>query len=685
MSIYKSFYDNILPGNYFLTKSMELGRVNTSGTLWYTKKFLVYYYYIFLKDDIETKQYVSEIISIFDAYISTLPIEVQATANKFFYSENEFACLKSEKFKYFNDFIGNITFADPQEKRKYYDMAKKYYFAFLMEIGGQSKVKAKIRESMYTESFVFSDVDKIIIDYFRGSSVEYNLIQIKNDYMAALRNERQVLYYYGYFHSKSTGANDMEFSSLTPIGEIALYANYREFLALWEHQKYKMISQPVTVTISNLPGDVNQSLALNYNPYLDILKYLSRNERITKEEYMYILSRKNSKFTDEEWETSEKEIIDNIEDIKNKIISFERTRDVDAEDFSKELKKYMLGILSNLENDNKTNFMGLCEWNSSTWIKLDNQEKLNKILRIYESINIYRLNKYTSLFEQCESELNRQYLKQINKEDYSIDAKLKIDWDLYNIYPDNVMMLGIICTQVLVENNLDIDTVSESKLIDEIENNYKSLAVRLGYTSKGKLKKEIAKLKSCIMKNNYDEYLLMQEEERTIIKAAYLKVSTNDLYQKIQDTSEVNIGKSYTADRRRDTALISMLKSYMIINNVTEKAKCECCNDELFVTQSDEPYMEFHHLIPFGGANQGPDHYLNLYALCPMCHRKIHFINLKEKAMYYQKLSQNNFLKINFIDRLKELKKKSVLKSYQLEYLLADKAIDEDGYNKIVA
>lgn len=38
---YESFYSSVLPGNYALTKSMELTRETTSGTLWYTKKFLV--------------------------------------------------------------------------------------------------------------------------------------------------------------------------------------------------------------------------------------------------------------------------------------------------------------------------------------------------------------------------------------------------------------------------------------------------------------------------------------------------------------------------------------------------------------------------------------------------------------------------------------------------------------------
>ena len=36
--MYNDFLESLLPGNYALTKSMELTKVQDSGTLWYTKK-----------------------------------------------------------------------------------------------------------------------------------------------------------------------------------------------------------------------------------------------------------------------------------------------------------------------------------------------------------------------------------------------------------------------------------------------------------------------------------------------------------------------------------------------------------------------------------------------------------------------------------------------------------------------
>jgi hypothetical protein len=112
--------------------------------------------------------------------------------------------------------------------------------------------------------------------------------------------------------------------------------------------------------------------------------------------------------------------------------------------------------------------------------------------------------------------------------------------------------------------------------------------------------------------------------------------------------------------------------------------KCECCGNETFITESGEPYVEFHHLIPFNIA-YGPDHYLNLFALCPDCHRKIHFMSLGTKADQYGLLNKNNYLGLSFVDRLKSLKNQHLLRSYHLEYLLADNAITLDDYNTIAS
>jgi len=49
--------NNILPGNYWLSKSMEFSKFNTSGSLWYLKKWFVFYHYVFLKANIYDSDY----------------------------------------------------------------------------------------------------------------------------------------------------------------------------------------------------------------------------------------------------------------------------------------------------------------------------------------------------------------------------------------------------------------------------------------------------------------------------------------------------------------------------------------------------------------------------------------------------------------------------------------------------
>lgn len=53
--------------------------------------------------------------------------------------------------------------------------------------------------------------------------------------------------------------------------------------------------------------------------------------------------------------------------------------------------------------------------------------------------------------------------------------------------------------------------------------------------------------------------------------------------------------------------------------------KCETpgCNAELFQRDDDSTYLEVHHVTPL--AEDGDDTLLNAAALCPKCHRELHF------------------------------------------------------------
>lgn len=736
--MYNDFYNNILPGNYALTKSMELTKINTSGTLWYTKKFLVLYYFVFLTNDIYTRTYINKIVEIFDDYINSLDNSLKSCAEKFFYGDSESINFKSENFISFSNFTDFTNFNSEGEKQDYDRAARKYYFSLLMGVGGQTGVKKELKELIKAPGFVYDEANlsnlikeaaiKVAVEQINNghaisdNSVKYvisdeaigelisisqtqsinesdvnkamssypkermNVTTIKNDVVAFIRNERQILFYYGFVHSKSSGATDFEFSSLTPIGHEALKANFYEFLAIWEHQKVKMISQPVTAEINDVPAHASTSgkFSISYTPYLDILGTLSRRNSFSVEEYMYIISRRNHNYSADTWNSHEDDIFSHITDIKAKVLSFGRIRDTKEEDGRKELLKYMLGVRSDMSLDNNLNPIAFCKYDNRKWVASDNQ-KLESIYKVYKNLNNYKILKYKDLFERCEDDLSNRYVANSNGNTIVMDPKVKIDWDLYNMREDKFILFSIVFTISASKCGfelLNLDKNSIVSVVDDSLNNFRNLLKNYGLTSKIKIKSMLMLILSALNNEDYSKFIDEAEGKEQVL-AEYKSESASDLFARLEQLSSAN--SSVDGERHRNTSLIGILKSYYMARFLENNLlKCECCGHETFITQSGEPYVEFHHLIPFSIVN-GPDHYLNLYGLCPNCHRKIHFIKIDEKENQYKKIDTNNYLRLSIEDRLRKLKDENILQSYHLEYLLADRAISQSQYNIIAA
>lgn len=741
MSAYQDFLRSLLPGNYALTKSMELTRVQNSGTLWYTKKFLTLYYYVFLSPDIMTTLYRQEVIDIFDRYIESLPEEVQDRAKAYFYPEYEAINFKSERFNLFSNFASYHHFATRDEKQTYEQNAKKYYFSLLMGSGGQTGVKKLLKEAVQRPGFVYSteNIDAIILDsaidvcmreanaggQIRDNSVKYilsgetmeracsrallhpvdeadirqlneeyphdnpNYRGIENDMVAFIRNERQILYYYGFFHSKSTGAADFEFSSLTPIGELALQANGPEFLAIWEHQKIKMISQPATADINLVSPAANpaENFGVSYTPYTDILGHLLRRGTLSLEEYKYVVSRKKHHIDQGAWEAEEADILGHLGEIRARVHAFGRQRDRADEDGRKELLKYLLGVRDDLPADHNSNPLGILRFQNSA-VSVKNRAALALIYRVYSRLDQYKLLKYGPVLENSEADLKRRYIATVNGEPSAVDGSVKIYWDLYNIHPDTFIMLSVAFAYAAVSLGItDVEALSgeDMEAVSRcLYENFGALFRRLGMRTVTAIRKELQKAVLAIRNEDYSNYLAADEVHDRQVLAAYRTESAADLFRKIQQTSRAATAAS-SDDRKRNTTLVSLLKSYYL-HCYAENGmlRCECCGGETFLTDAGEPYIEFHHLIPFGIA-YGPDHYLNLFALCPNCHRKLHFLRTEDKGEKYEALNGNNYLRLSFAQRLRELRAQDLLRSYHLEFLLADRAISLDEYNHIAS
>lgn len=740
MPTYQDFINRLLPGKYALTKSMELTKVTTSGTLWYTKKFVVLYYFVFLSNDIETREYINKAIQYFDRYIETLDPAVQESARVFFYPNIDAINLKSEHFTAFSTFAGRNDFRNQEERVEYYQRAKKSYFTLLMDSGGQTGVKRYIKEALKEEGFVYSteemarrilegailiaiqqcnerqritdnsiknilsreainEIERIaksgqhltmesvrdIVDAHPHDNPKYSAIE--NDMVAFIRNERQILYYYGYFHSKSSGATDYEFSSLTPVGEAALTANSIEFQAIWEHQKIKMISQPATADIQNVTGmRVDSELfTISFSPYLNVLYHLVKHDRLTLEQYKYIVSREDRIFSDTEWQEIEGEVIENIDSVKATVEAFGRRGDTKDEDFRKELLKYILGIRGDLQQDQGSNKLSFCNFDRGT-VSVSDDAKLSLVYSVYSKLSDYKNQKYSPLFLRCEEDLRRRYAASVSGNPVTIDGSVKIDWDLYNIHIDKLILLSVLLVISAFSLGIQhVDNLSREEveqIVTFLRDNCRSILNHLGCRSTTVIKREVNRVISALSAEDYT-YYIETVEEREEVRARYRGETTEALMRRIRDISAM--ATVTQEERARNMTLVSCLKSYyMACFMENDTLKCECCGEETFLTEAGEPYVEFHHLIPFNIAF-GPDHYLNLFALCPNCHRKIHFLRVDGKRDLYGRLSDNNYLHIQFTERLRNLKSEHLLRSYHLEYLLADKAITQEEYDAVVA
>ncbi len=743
MSLYDEFVDGLLPGNYALTKSMELTKIKSSGTLWYTKKFLTLYYYIFLSGDIMTRSYKDEIIKIFDRYIESLPSAVQPAASRFFYPEADAVNPKSASFNFFSAFAGYSDFSSPSERQDYYNKAKKYYFALLMGSGGQTGVKKLLKKVISSPEFVYSPdamkkaisdcAEKALLDdvntkhkisdnsikyIFSANAIEKlcllsltrpvkredilsfstafpldkpNFSSIANDMIAFIRNERQILYYYGFFHSKSTGAHDFEFSSLTPIGELALFANANEFSAVWEHQKIKMLSQPETAEINfvKLNDAKAESFAVSYNPYFDIIDHLLRHGSLTEKQYKYVLSRKKHTLNNSLWLKEDNLLFDNLDSIADIIHSFGRKRDSENEDSHKELLKYILGLRDDLPMDCNAHPTGILRF-AGNIITVENRAAINLLGQIYSSLCDYKIQKYSDLFTAVEDDLKRRYAASANGKKVAPNPKTKIYWDLYNIHPDKLIMLSTVIASSALSMGItelkDLGTDMTGPLCAHIYSNYKTLLNSIAITSKASLKAEVKCALVAIQTKNYNAYLsdeATSPENGFQAIAQYKAESAGDLISKLK-TLSASATVTPSKNRKRRPTLVNLMKSYYLRISTDGALSCECCKEPAFITSSNEPYVEFHHLIPFNIVC-GPDHYLNLFALCPLCHRKLHFQSAADKALLYAKLNSSNYLSLPFVQRLKELKGLRLLRSYHLEYLLADNAISVSDYNAVSA
>jgi hypothetical protein len=678
----QNFLETILPANYWLSKSMEFTKRNSCGTLWYLKKWFTCYYFVFLKDEIFEKDY-KEMIKIFENFIQSLPKEIQKEAENYFF---EVDIRKANVTKLAAFIATKGTFENETDKKYYENNAKKFYFMYLMNLGGQSGYKKMIKEFIeqgFTYEVVIEKIRREIINQEGNDSKLQGQI---SDFPAPIRNERQIFFYYGFFQGKET-ADLSGFYNLTHIGKAIIQSNFYTLLLIWEHQKIKMVSQSPLADIQKLPNKNSytldyQGFSIHSHPYLALLEVLQKRESITLEQYQYVIAKTNN--TTDLTKLCEEILADDneIQKCKNKIFSFARQSEVNSEDFTKELKKLILGICEMPKDYNK-NPMSCISWLENNKLEVKDAKKLTFILKNYTLIKEYLDDNFSDDYSQFEISLRTKYLKILDNEKFEILDTDRYNWYQYIINFDKTVILHLIYVLIALEldnYNFDLDEKSIKLNLD----NYVDFAKKIGI-SKADLLDTLLEVQENI---NNNTYLAIKSKQDTYFSYKQLKLSQIEInVEKLEEISKKGIAdKNFTIERKRKGELIDALRNYYHQNyrdSQTKLLKCDCCKEETFLTEKELSYIEFHHLIPFS-TDLGPDHYLNLIGICANCHRKLHFARHAEKQNLYANISTNNQLSISLLDRMKKMLAQKVLEPINIEFLKKEGMITQAEYNKFM-
>lgn len=134
------------------------------------------------------------------------------------------------------------------------------------------------------------------------------------------------------------------------------------------------------------------------------------------------------------------------------------------------------------------------------------------------------------------------------------------------------------------------------------------------------------------IKTQVDINYISQEvlnEEIKVKERKIKKLSSTELAnQAIHSSNEIKTTKVISEQYNRDLKV----KQYTLRR---ANGKCDLCDQQApFVTEKNEPYLESHHVIPL--SESGKDSIVNTVALCPNCHKKMHYG--KDRVQKLQKL-----------------------------------------------
>ena len=369
--------------------------------------------------------------------------------------------------------------------------------------------------------------------------------------------------------------------------------------------------------------------------------------------YKYVVSRNVSLNSDQEM-------------LEEHIGTFNRPRDNEPEDFQKEIKKYLYGL--NLIQDITI------ETTTGGYYVEDKSgiQHFASFTNYYKSI---KKKRFSRLINEFNMRLRQNYFVAESPSTYgNMEAdegatefkKLK-EWYMYISNVDKGLLFSLITYMHQTEGVTLGDTPTlrkflNIKAIDLLEVN---TLWRVGESGKDVYMYYVQKF----------EDVLSAEEDRLLTN-----VSLADI-----DSLVVVSDRQFSPLEANQRKHIGLIRKYYQKERVK---RCDCCNEEAFVTQAGTPYLEYHHLVPVG--NNGPDHVLNLFGFCPRCHRKFHFAKDYDRKALYEKINGNNALiqfdaeRFNLYNRYKYLYIHDKINLLGLDFLVAERALTSSQVDEIV-
>lgn len=649
--------NQIIPGNYFLTKSMEWATENFPpinglklGDYWHLKKFLVYYNYLFSnKNDLETIEIFEEIKENFSNFISQLDNNEKKKAESYFFYRD---IRNIDSIITWNEFYDvNKQPNTKKELYSYKNKARKIYWMYLMGIGGQSKEKKLILHEWIPSGVKYHEIKEKLINECNLSPSKAT--GILNDVPGSLRNIRQICFYYGIFYRRDN--KKIEEYSLTTVGQMLVEASLSEIAIVMEHQKLRMISQPPNAKINNVKNVKNyEKFFIELNPYLKILNAFKEHKSISFDYYQYVIARNVP-------------VNSSINKMKKYVKKFSREADNKSEDFRKEMKKYIHGL--SLMTNVSINYNYKKGWEANEHIK-DYYQYIKFYKRIKKKMFQKEIKKYKSI-------LLNNYKFGKNVENYH---QLK-SWYIYISKFDKSLLYTLLIynwsgktkefSNIIKHLNLDINFIKES--VKQKEKKEKELEAE---KESGKQKNNYLSGLS-IYKAYSKKFIELIEEEQ---EQEFIKFNI----QSVNSLIEIS-NKKFNNLESKKRKHINIIKSFYIKKNVN---KCDSCGEETFITKNNIPYLEYHHLVPL--SQEGTDHILNIFGICPMCHRKFHFCEDASRKKLYKSLNQNDTLakmdkdKFSVFNRYNYLYKNNKINLLGLEFLVDEGVFSNEDLEEII-